>query len=446
MEQTKFFETAPIPKLFLRIALPGAIGMLFSAIYPVIDGIFLTNYLGETSFGAMNLTFPFIFILFCIADLFGVGSSVIIAIRLGEKKQEEANRVFTSSILTIFVLELLIAVISYFCTPYIVQAIGAEGELLALGTEYMQTYILFMPLTALVFAMDNYLRICGHFKMSMLLNIGMSLGIIFLEWLFLDPFKMGIIASPLANSISFTLCTAIAFIPFFSKSSILHLSKPKISIKELGSAAKNGLSAFLTNIASRVTGIIFNIVLLSWMGQNGVNAYGTLLMIESFILPLMYGTCDSLQPAIGYNYGAKHTNRVKALERLIILSTMVISLLSFSIMISAPSSIASLFTSKNDLEALELTTLAIFIYSFTYLTRFISYAGQSIYSSLGKANISMTISLSIGFFFPMLFLIILDHSTPLAIWLNFPLSSLAVALLTAGILLYRKKKGKATSN
>ena len=164
MLKTTFFEKAPIRKLFFKIAIPGAIGMLFSAIYVVIDGFFVSLYLGQTAFSAVNLVWPFIYIMFSVADMVGVGSSVLMAIRLGEKRNEEANRIFTFATLFILIFEFVLAVLSYFLAPFILDIMGAEGELKSLGIEYLQTYVIFLPFSAIIFAVDNFLRVCGKIK------------------------------------------------------------------------------------------------------------------------------------------------------------------------------------------------------------------------------------------------------------------------------------------
>ena len=440
MTEEKFFVDARISKLFFKIALPGAIGMLFSAIYPIIDGIFVSQYLGEGAFAALNLVFPFVYILFCISDLIGVGSSVLIAISLGKKENEVANRLFTTSIIMIIVLETILAIIAYFIAPYLVKMLNATGTLYADGLIYLRSYIIFIPLSSLVFAVDNYLRICGKVKTSMFLNIFMSLLIIAIEYLFLGILRLDIYGSSLACSISFILCAFLGLNPFIRKKLTIKFSKPKITFKELSLIIKNGGPTFINNIAGRLMGIIFNVILINMAGENAVNAYGVLMSLEAFVLPLMYGTCDALQPATGYNYGAGHYDRVKKIQKLAFTASLVICLVSFVLMLTLNKQFTNLYVSLDNKDGQTMTNIAITIYAFTYLTRWFSYSSQSFFAALSRPIESSVISLSISFAVPLILVGCFYGLGLFGVWLNFPISSLIVGLIALILLLIQGRR------
>lgn len=442
MIHNQFFENEKISKLFFKIAVPGAIGMLFSAIYAVIDGIYVSNFLGEVAFAAFNLMFPYFFILISIADLIGVGSSVNIAIALGKKENEKANRLFTASVLLILGLETLVAIITYLIAPYIIQAMGAEGELFDLSLEYFRTYCACLPFISLFFAIDNYLRICGKVKTSMFINITTSLIIVMLEYLFLGVFGWGIFASALACSISLFVCTILAVIKFARGKLALKFTKPKFNFKEVVSIFKNGGATFINNISGRLMGIVFNVLLLQMAGQNGLNSYGVIMNISEFIIPLMYGTCDSLQPATSYNLGAGKIDRVKKIQKMAFLSSFVICIISFILLISIPGNFINIFMSNDNTDTLIMAKTALIIYSFTYLTKWVSYAGQAFFAAIEKPVESTIISISIALIAP---LTLIGCFYPLGvngIWLNFPISALIVAVETIIIILILHKRKK----
>ena len=440
MLKTTFFEKAPIRKLFFKIAIPGAIGMLFSAIYVVIDGFFVSLYLGQTAFSAVNLVWPFIYIMFSVADMVGIGSSVLMAIRLGEKRNEEANRIFTFATLFILIFEFILAVLSYFLAPLILDLMGAEGELKTLGIEYLQTYVIFLPFSAIIFAVDNFLRVCGKIKTSMTINISMSLLIIILEYLFLGVFKFGIFGSALASCISFLIFSIISYLPFILKKLDIQFIYPKVTKKDVFLIFKNGLPIFLNNIAGKLPGIVFNILLLKMVGEAGVSAYGTLMYIECFIIPILYGMCDSLQPAIGYNYGANKMDRVKKIEILCLISSFLVCLISFILMISFPTNFALIFTESNLEETVAITSFAIFIYAFTYLTRRISFSLQSFFAAISRPIEATLISLSVSCIFPFILILCFYSLSDLGIWLNFPISSLLTSIVSLLIVFIKWKK------
>ncbi len=440
MVNNQYFENAKISKLFFKIAIPGAIGMLFSAIYAVFDGIFVSNFLGDVAFAAFNLMYPFYFILVSIADLIGVGSSVLIAIALGKKDTEKASRLFTASVLLIVGLEALVGLIFYFCSPALIQAMGAEDELFQLSLDYFRIFCICLPFISLFYAVDNFLRICGKIKTSMFLNITMSILVVLIEYLFLGIIKMGIVGSALAVSLSIFICTILALLKFVRGKLVLKFTKPKFYFNEVFSIFKNGGATFINNISARLMGIIFNILLLQLAGQDGVNSYGVIINISEFIIPLMYGTCDSLQPATGYNLGAGHIDRVKKIQKYAFLSSFVICIVSFALLLGFTQNFVEIFISRENIVAIQMAVNALGIFSFTYLTKWISYAGQSFFSSIEKPIESSIISISVALIVPAI-LVGCFYSLGLnGIWLNFPITSLIVAIETIIIMLILNKR------
>ena len=186
--RTLFAETPPV-RLFFMASLPGAVSMLASALYQLLDGMMVGQILGETPFAALNLAMPFVIINFALADLIGVGSSVPIAMNLGKGKDEEANNIFSCACLMIVLAGVAVGAILFAGAPALMRLMGADGQLLKNAVSYLRVYALCSPLTTIVFAMDNYLRICGKIRFSMLLNVIMSVMIAGFEFVFLYYFR-----------------------------------------------------------------------------------------------------------------------------------------------------------------------------------------------------------------------------------------------------------------
>lgn len=299
-----FLNTSP-GRLFLLAALPGAISMLASSLYGLLDGIFVGQSLGETAFASLNLAFPFVIINFSLADLIGVGSAVPISINLGMKKDREANNVFSCAVLMIILTGAAIGALLYAAAPFLIGFLGAEGLLKDYAVQYMRVYAVCSPVTTIVFAMDNYLRICGKIRMSMWLNIFMSVLTGVLEFTFLFIFRWGIWGAALATCSGMIVCASIALYPFLRGRLQLRFCRPKFSLALTQKIIACGSPNFLNNIAGRITSIIMNIVLLDMGGAGAVTIYGILMYVGDTVQPLLYGVCDSLQPAVGYNWGRK---------------------------------------------------------------------------------------------------------------------------------------------
>lgn len=392
------------------------------------------QFLGATAFAAINLALPFVNINFSLADLIGVGSSVPISISLGKKQEKEANNIFTCSCLLIIGMGLLIGAVMFAAAPLLIRLMGAEGDFAKLAVQYMQVYALCSPVTTIVFAFDNYFRICGIIRGSMFLNIFMSVMCAIFEFLFLGVFRWGIWASALASCTGMFICAAIAFLPFIRKKTLLRFCRPRFEAKIIRQIVACGSPSFLSNVASKITAIIMNAILVRVGGEIAVSVYGVLMFIDGFIQPLLYGMCDSVQPAIGYNWGSQKFSRVRAIEKVCYIASAIFSLLSAVIIVLFPARIAKLFMSDADQTILAMAVGAVQLFSITYITRWFSFATQSFMLAIEKALPATIISASTALFFPVILIAVLYPLGLNGLWLNLPVTSVLAGILSIFIL------------
>lgn len=437
-EKNHFFATARPTRLFFMVALPGMVSMLAMTIYSIIEGAFIGHLLGEAAFAAVNLAMPFVMINFSLADLVGVGSSVPISIALGRGDRARANNFFSCSLVLIFSASVFMGILLFFASPYLVSLMGAEGELADLAVKYVRVYALLGPVTTIVFAMDNYLRICGFVKISMGLNIFMSLLTIGLLSLFLGLCGMNVEGSALATSISMSLCAVLALIPFFLKKTVLSFTRPRLTVTMLREIAACGSPVFLNNIAGRVASIIMNSALLrvggEVYGQTAVAAYSVLMYASDIIQPMLYGMSDSLQPAIGYNWGAKSLDRVRDITKCSFIACGVVSVIGtvFMYFFSAP--IASVFVKAEDTALMEMAVHAMKIFCIAYLFRWFGFAVQGFYSAIERPLPASILSVSSAMILPILFVYVLSPMGLDGLWLNLAATSLVVTLMAVVML------------
>ena len=204
-QKTLFLNTSPT-RLFFKAALPGSVGMLASSLYQLLDGMFVGQLLGGEAFAALNLAMPLVIINFAISDLIGVGSSVPISVRLGEKRPEEANNIFTCACLMVLLQGLVVGSFLFFASPVLLRWMGAEGSLLRLATQYIRVYAVSSPITGMMYAMDNYLRICGQIKTSMWLNVAMSTLCALGEFLMLGVLGVGVWGAAFGACMGMVIC------------------------------------------------------------------------------------------------------------------------------------------------------------------------------------------------------------------------------------------------
>lgn len=438
-----FAKTSPL-KLFFLAAIPGGISMLAASLYGLLDGMFVGRLLGEASFAALNLAFPFVVFNFSLADLIGVGSSVPISIQLGQKRQEEANNIFTCACLMIVLTGTLIGGVLYAAAPALIGCMGAEGELAQLAVQYMRVYALCSPVTTIVFAMDNYLRICGKIRMSMNLNILMSALSAGLEFLFLGVFHWGIWGAAFATCCGMFLCAGIAFVPFLRGNLQLRLCRPHFSLPMIRQILVCGSPNFLSNIAGRITSVVMNIVLLRFGGAAAVSIYGILMYVGDGVQAFLYGVCDSLQPAVGYNWGAGRKDRVKAIERCCFTASALLSVGFAAAVFLFPEPIVLLFAKEPDAAFLGSAVDAMRLMSVAILSRWISFATQSYMTAVDRSIYASILSVSTAFVFPLAFVALLWRLGLTGIWLNAPATYLLAAGTAAWILLRFRKEWRKT--
>lgn len=429
-------------RLFFTVAAPGMISMFAMSIYSIVEGIFIGQTLGESAFAAINIAMPLVMINFSLADLIGVGASAPISIALGKQDHKTANNVFTCSVLMIFIASVTMGSIMFFAAEPLSRMMGAEGDLLDTSVSYLRTVALCSPLATIFFAMDNYLRISGYVKTSMIINICSNLLTILLLSFFLLVCGMDVVGSALATSLSMCACSFVAMIPFLRGKALLKFARPHFNFPMIRQIAACGSPVFLNNVSGRITSILMNISLMSLgvkaYGEGGgttaVAVYAVLMYSSDLCWPLLYGIADSLAPALGYNWGASNYKRVKKIVGCAYIGTAIVGLVSTSILFFFPHIIASWFVNAEDVRLLEISTGAIRLFCFAYLFRWIAVTTQSYFSAIGKALQATIISVATAFVFPVVLLGALWGFGLDGIWFNF-VGVNALSAILSGVLL-----------
>lgn len=430
-------------KLFFIVALPGMISMFAMSIYSIIEGAFIGQRLGEGALAAVNIAMPLVMINFSLADLIGVGASVPISIALGKKEKDTANNVFSCSVVMIFIASVIMGTVMYFAAEPLCRLMGADDALLDTSVRYLRTFALCSPLSTIFFAMDNYLRISGFIKTSMIINVASNFGTVGLLTLFLIGMDMDVVGSALATSISMCLCSIAAMIPFLAKKTLLRFVKPKFNKEMFKEIVACGSPVFLSNIAGRVTSILMNISLMTlgvkYLGEGGgttaVAAYAVLMYASDVCQPLLYGMSDALSPAIGYNWGAENYDRVKNIAKCAYIGTCIVGVVSTAVMFFLSAPLASLFANAEDAKLLELSAHAIRLFCFAYLFRWVSITTQSFLSAIEKPAQATVMAVAVALVFPVIMLGALWTFGLDGIWLNMVGTSVFSAILGMLLLL-----------
>ena len=417
-KSNRLYAEMPPVRLFFHAAIPGVISMFAMSIYSIIEGVFIGQFVGGDAFAAMNLAMPLVMINFALADMVGVGASVPISIALGRKDEDTACNIFSCAVLLIVGASILTGTIMFLFAPQIIRAMGAEENVVRLAVTYLRICAVMGPTSNLVFAMDNYLRISGFVRGSMLLNILMSGLQLCLLVLLIVVLDLGLVGSALSINIGFSVCTFIALIPFLRGKSVLKFRKPKYSAALLKRIVACGSPTFLNNVAGRLFSLVMNVLLLRMGGTIAVSTFAVLMYSSDLVQPLLYGLCDSMQPAIGYNWGAESYKRVKTLAKCVFTATAVVSGFAILLMQTFPQQIVSVFVDKEETELLKMATRALKLFSIEFFFWWFGYSAQSFFNAIQKPRNAAILTLSTAIVFPLIMVAVLWPLGLDGLWLN----------------------------
>ncbi len=429
-----FIMTRP-GHLFFKAAIPGALGMLLSSMYYLLEAILVGRVLGAEAFAGLNLAMPFVIINYAVADLIGVGSSVQIAIRLGKGDRESADNIFTCSVLMIIAAGVVLGSFLFISAPMLFRAMGADETLVPYAVSYLRVYALFSPLTTAAFAVDNYLRICGRIRYSLMMNVVLATMAVIYEMIFLILLGGGIASAALGTELGILTAVIFGFIPFLRGRLDLHFRRPRFSLPMIRTIIACGLPTFLSNVSGRLVSIVMNVMLLRFGGADAVSVYGILMNADGVVIPLLYGTCDALQPSVGYNWGAGRKDRVAAIEKYCFGFGAVLSNLLFLFLFFFPEVAVNLFIGEGGASIHSLGITAVRIASLGYIVRWIGICTQCFMSAIEKPRYAAAISVSNACLFPLLLIALLYPLHLQGIWMNQPLTALFCAALAVMILL-----------
>jgi len=428
-------------KKLLRFTLPSIAMMIFTSIYGMVDGFFVSNYVGKTPFAAVNLIFPFLMILGAFGAMLGTGGSALIAKTLGEGDREQANRLFSLFIYLSFGVGALIAAVAFIFIRPIAALLGAEGELLENCVIYGRIILVALPSLMLQFGFQSFFVTAEKPGLGFLVTVLAGVTNIVFDALLVAIFRFGIVGAAIATAMSQVVGGIIPLFYFFSKNkSLLRLGKTRFDGKALFRACTNGSSEFLTNISMSLVSMLYNFQLMQYAGENGIAAYGVLMYVGFIFVSIFLGYSIGTAPLIGYNFGA---GRRDELQNLLKKSLLLVGITSVA-MVLASLGLAYPFSALYvgyDAVLMEMTLHAFLIYSFGFL-----FSGTPIFlSSFFTALNDGPVSAAISFIRTLLLQIIAVLVLPLlmgldGIWLSTVVSEAVAAVIAVIFLICNRKR------
>ena len=428
-------------KLF-KFTVPSIGGMIFTSIYGVIDGFFVSNFVGKIPFTGLNLIMPFIMMLGAVGNMIGMGGSALIAKTLGEGKREKANSLFSFFIWFMARTGILLAVIGNIFIKDIAVFLGAEGDVLHNAVLYGRICMCGIIFFALQYTFQSFLIAAEKPKLGFGVTIAAGVTNIALDALFIAVFRWGIAGAALATVTSQFIGAFIPMMMFLSPKNnwILKLGKPHFDSRALFKACANGSSEFLSNISMSVVGMLYNTQLLKYAGDDGVAAYGVIMYVNMIFIAVFFGFTMGVSPIISYNHGAENYDELKSLFRkcCTVITCFSAVMLVCAKLLARP--LAFIFTSY-DQALLDMTCNAFSIYAFSFLFCGAGIFGSALFTALNNGLISALLSFVRTVILQITFVFLLPLFWGLdGIWWSAVFAEgLAAASAILCILLFRKK-------
>lgn len=425
----------------LRFTLPSIVMMIFTSIYGVVDGLFVSNFVGKTPFAAVNLIMPFLMILGALGFMFGSGGCALIARMLGEGKREKANQTFSMLITVTVASGVLLGVLGIAFLRPIAALLGAQGELLELCVRYGRVSLLALPALMLQYEFQSFLIAAEKPNLGLTVTVASGVANMVLDALFIAGFHWGVVGAAAATAMSQVVGGGVPLLYFARKNdSPLHWVRPTFDGRALMKACTNGSSELMSNISMSLVSMLYNVQLMRYAGEDGVAAYGVLMYINFIFLAAFIGYANGSAPVVSFHYGAGNRDELRSLRRksLVIIGLFSLSMFVGSELLSRP--LAAIFVSYDD-ALMALTVRAFRIYSLSFLFSGVAIYGSSFFTALNDGVTSALISFLRTLLFQTAAVLLLPLFLGIdGVWWSIVAAEAIAALVTAAFLVGKQKQ------
>ncbi len=425
----------------IRFVIPSVVMLIFTSIYGVVDGLFVSNFVGKTPFAAVNIIFPLMMILGGVGFMLGTGGTAIVAKTLGMGDRQKANEYFTFIIAFTGGIGAAMALIAIIFIRPMAVLLGAEGEMLEYAVRYGRIVLMGMPFFMLQNSFQNFFITAEKPKLGLAVTVAAGVTNMILDALFIAVFKWGIEGAAAATALSQFVGGFVPIIYFASKnSSTLRLCLTHGYWKMLLEACINGSSELLSNISSSVVTILYNYQLLRFAGEDGVAAYGAIMYVAFIFVSIFIGFVIGTSPIVSFHFGAENKDELKSLRKksvnIVLLAGLTMTLVA--LLLSVP--LCKLFVGYDDRLYL-IMFRGFIIYAFSYILTGFNIFGSSFFTAINNGVVSAIISFLRTLVFQISAILILPELFMLdGVWFSVIACEVASAIVTVAFLVGKQKK------
>lgn len=427
----------------MRFTIPTIAMMIFTSIYGVVDGLFVSNIVGSEAFAGVNLIMPALMMLGSVGFMVGTGGSALVSKTIGEGNKKLANRYFSMLIYFLLIVGIVLSILGNVFIRQISELLGAKGEMVDICSTYGRTLLCSLPFFMLQNCFQSFLVVAEKPAMGLCVSVIAGLSNMVLDFLFIYVFRLGVFGAAFATAISEFVGAAIPLIFFIRKNnSPLNLIKTKLELKPILRTCSNGSSEMVTNISMSLVNMLYNLQLVKFAGYDGVVAYGIIMYVGFIFSGTYLGYCVGVAPIVGYHYGAANTAELKNLfkKSLFLLSSAAVVLTSCAELLS--SVLAGIFVGYNQ-DLHNMTTNAIQLFALSYIISGINIFASAFFTALNNGLVSAIISFLRTLVFQVAFIFILPLLLDLnGIWLAVVGAEICSLIVSISFFAANRKKYK----
>lgn len=416
----------------LKFTAPSIAMMIFTSLYGIVDGLFVSNFAGKTAFAAVNLIMPFVMILSTAGFMVGTGGSAIVAKTRGEGDDARANRYFSLLAYFAFALGVVLAVIGLSTMEPVARALGADDAMVGTCVLYGRMLMATLPFYVLQFAFQSFFVTAGKPQLGFGVIVVAGVANMVLDAVFVGAFGWGVAGAAAATNISELLGGGIPLVYFFARNgSFLRLGRTRVEPRVIGKACVNGSSEMVANIAMSLVGMLYNLQLMAYVGADGVAAYGVIMYTGLVFGAVFIGYSMGSSPLMSFQYGAKNTVEMRNLLRksLAFVGAGGIAMFAAAQLLAAPISAAFV---GYDAALEQLTVQGFRLYSISFLFMGFSIYGSAFFTSLNNGLVSALISFLRTLVFEVASVLLLPLLLGVTgIWLSVSVAELAAVTVMA---------------
>lgn len=431
--------TAGIPRLFMKYAVPGVVGLLFLGIQAVIDGIVLSHFVGARALASVNLILPCYNFIIAAALVTGIGCQTLVGLRLGQSDIRSANQALTTAFMFLTVFSIGMSALVFGLARPIASWLGADETLLEGAVHYIRTLVPFFPMLCLMFLGDYMMKIGGRpVRATFIMSATVVLNIV-LDLFFVGLWDWGIRGAGFATGIAFTIGACCNVPSMFDRRQTVHVQGGRFRLRLLGQMLYNGSSEGISELSAGISVFMFNVVLMRTVGADGVAAFTALAYILFIGVTVFLGISDGVIPIVSYNYGRGGLERVKAVVKLAARTNLVIGIVLFALLWFSGEQIVALFFKSDESKVIEMAVKGAALYAFAFLFNGLNILASSYFTAIGNARKSVVVSLSRGLVFIVLGIFFLPRWLGIeGIWYVVPVAECCTLLIS--ILLLRSER------